>query len=300
MKGLRCIVAISVFVLGMYLSSETLLAETVNGVSFDCRATARTNLADTTVASDVDSIVTNNAGERMTMRYHFIVISDQNRTFDAGPGGKQLASGSVERHQYTPFGKVSPQDEFPAKCLFTKVQVCPTAIPANWPKGPGAPYFDPFRNGPVAGCRNSVDLEPTLIAHKQQSKANTWTDQSTGLMWAHNDHGDGALEWQQARSYCQSLTLGGYSGWRLPEIDELKQIYDATQNVTGSNYGQVKMYHIKGSIQLTSDAVWSNTAGPYDGEVRRFFFSDGSSDHLNVLGNPTPVGSALCLRIAAE
>ena len=162
----------------------------VNGVAFTCGATPRKNLADVQVASDVDALVTNNAGVRMMMRYHFFVTSDQNRVFDAGPGGKQLASGAAEHQQYAPFGKVSTQDEFPAKCQFTKVQACPTAIPADWPKAPGGPYYDPFRNGPVTGCQNPVDLEPISLPVPSEPKScmavvRGWVNNS---LW--NQYGD--------------------------------------------------------------------------------------------------------------
>lgn len=53
-------------------------------------------------------------------------------------------------------------------------------------------------------------------------------DSSTGLMWQNPmisildpDYPDG---WNMANSYCNSLFLGGFSGWRLPTILELRSI----------------------------------------------------------------------------
>ena len=66
-----------------------------------------------------------------------------------------------------------------------------------------------------------------------------WPDTSTGLMWAGQVHGNphpnpkdqsaccqmgssNGLNWQQANDYCASLQLGGFAGWRLPTLDEVK------------------------------------------------------------------------------
>jgi hypothetical protein len=165
------------------LSQGQVLGDVVNGVSFQCKGTARTNIAGETMSPDVDSIVTNSSGARMIMRYHFTVTSDQDRTFDAGPGGKQLSPGAVERHQYNPFDKVSPQDEFPAQCQFTKVQVCPATIPANWPKTPGAAYYDPFHDGPALGCREPVDLQAVKLASKKVGCTALVDGSSYGTNW---------------------------------------------------------------------------------------------------------------------
>jgi len=40
--------------------------------------------------------------------------------------------------------------------------------------------------------------------------------------------------WQGAVDYCENLTLGGYSGWRLPKRTELKKLITKTQHKTAS------------------------------------------------------------------
>ena len=47
----------------------------------------------------------------------------------------------------------------------------------------------------------------------------TVTDNVTGLMWQKTDGGEMTIE--SAVSYCESLSLGGFSDWRLPGIHEL-------------------------------------------------------------------------------
>jgi Protein of unknown function (DUF1566) len=112
-----------------------------------------------------------------------------------------------------------------------------------------------------------------------------WTDPSTGLMWTRKDNGSD-VTWQQAANYCQNLSLGGYSGWRLPTIDQLAAIYDQTQNVPG--------WHIKGGILLTAGWAWSGSQGDASGEAWRFYFPDGYR-FSGQLGNIRTL-RALCMR----
>jgi len=53
----------------------------------------------------------------------------------------------------------------------------------------------------------------------------TVTDTDTGLMWQ-QDTAPNTYTWQQALSYCETLILGGYSDWRLPNRNELQSIVD--------------------------------------------------------------------------
>ena len=56
------------------------------------------------------------------------------------------------------------------------------------------------------------------------NKNGTVTDTKTGLMW---QQGDVSIKtWQEAFDYCNSLSLAGYSDWRLPERNELESIMD--------------------------------------------------------------------------
>jgi len=54
----------------------------------------------------------------------------------------------------------------------------------------------------------------------------TVTSNSTGHSWQQGT--GGAMSWESALSYCESLALGGYSDWRLPNIKELESILNET------------------------------------------------------------------------
>jgi hypothetical protein len=51
-----------------------------------------------------------------------------------------------------------------------------------------------------------------------------WPDPSTGLMWTGSSFSTSksGTPFPEAQAYCSSLQLGGYSGWRLPALDEAK------------------------------------------------------------------------------
>jgi hypothetical protein len=63
----------------------------------------------------------------------------------------------------------------------------------------------------------------------------TISDVSTGLMWQQADSGAG-LDWEDALAYAESLTVGDYDDWRLPNAKELQSIVDYTRSpdTTGS------------------------------------------------------------------
>ena len=53
------------------------------------------------------------------------------------------------------------------------------------------------------------------------------TDSSTSKMWQ-DDTTPAVMEWSAAINYCEGLTLGGYTDWRLPNMNELLSLIDDT------------------------------------------------------------------------
>jgi tetratricopeptide (TPR) repeat protein len=163
-----------------------------------------------------------------------------------------------------------------------------------------------------------------------------WPDPSTGLMWAgksygieQSDPGDPkkrtylGFSWQQANEYCNSLQLGGYSGWRLPTRDEVKAATAIKSQSDSSfvyNRGETKsmnavdewasqlpydVAYFKGGIftpNPTLSHIWTSTRSPsntddvvvgylyiYAGKSRDDWFVPTSLSKFSLLG-------ALCTR----
>lgn len=89
----------------------------------------------------------------------------------------------------------------------------------------------------------------------------TFTDPSTGLMWARQDNG-ADINWENAKSYCDNYSVPGVTGWRMPTRDELERLYASNGH--------------KGKIELTANErtwVWaSETRGS---EAYKFNFTFG-------------------------
>ena len=114
----------------------------------------------------------------------------------------------------------------------------------------------------AAQRKEDEELQAALLEERRQEEAAkeasaraallavVWTDRRTGLMWTREDNGSGDIDWDQARGYCASLILGGYSDWRLPEIDELERLYDPT--IAGT-------FRVVSPLQLNGCCAWSST-----------------------------------------
>jgi hypothetical protein len=73
---------------------------------------------------------------------------------------------------------------------------------------------------PCAGTGQDGDLQmgvPWPSPRFHDNGNGTVTDNLTGLMWTKNANLPGStMTWYQAVDYCNSLTQGGYTDWRLP------------------------------------------------------------------------------------
>lgn len=90
-------------------------------------------------------------------------------------------------------------------------------------------YARYVRGNPTYGHNNFKDQEDGTIL-----------DRASGLSWTKGDSGDpafaqalgnakyadGRLDWPEALSFCENLTHGGQSDWRLPNAKELQSIVD--------------------------------------------------------------------------
>jgi hypothetical protein len=74
-----------------------------------------------------------------------------------------------------------------------------------------------------ASCESNTECECTYSGN--------WYDADTGLCWQ-NPPDDTKTDWEAAGVYCNDGTWGGFSDWRLPNIDELISLLRGCQNGT--------------------------------------------------------------------
>ena len=77
------------------------------------------------------------------------------------------------------------------------------------------------------------------------------TDNTTHLQWQDNaDAKTVTKSWIDAINYCEDLSLGGYTDWRLPNINELIMIVDRSKFAPSI---------VTGFLNVVSDKYWSST-----------------------------------------
>lgn len=113
-------------------------------------------------------------------------------------------------------------------------------------------------------------------------------DTRTGLEWTRRDD-DNALPWEEADRYCQTLSLDGQTGWRLPEIDELAGLYDEEREQPCGD----RICHLDVAVSLTEPYVWSATDS---GPSRRFYLDFALGTRLSPRLRGGLVRRVLCVR----
>jgi len=113
-------------------------------------------------------------------------------------------------------------------------------------------------------------------------------DARTGLEWTRHDDGVG-LDWHKADAYCQSLTIDDARGWRLPDIEELRRLYDPTTRIPCGD----ATCAIDPVFTLTSPYVWSATA---QGQNARTYLDFQFGTQLTPTILPRLVRRVLCVR----
>jgi hypothetical protein len=104
----------------------------------------------------------------------------------------------------------------------------------------------------------------------------TITDRSTGLMW--QKQGTTNKTWEQALSYCEELSLGGFTDWRLPTIKEMRSLVDLNRSNPAINTTVFP--------DTVSSSYWSNTTfagqdGDYNQNSAWAIIFSGGGDAYN-------------------
>lgn len=124
------------------------------------------------------------------------------------------------------------------------------------------------------------------IPYYIDNKNGTITDTITGLMWQQTDGGEMTIE--NARIYCDTLTLGGFTNWRLPNAHEAFSIL----NLQNNNPALDILYFTKTTAQYwwTSDKqvndatkIWcTNVGGGIGNHQKTETISAGGTKYFNV------------------
>ncbi|MCF6237117.1 MAG: DUF1566 domain-containing protein [Gammaproteobacteria bacterium] len=83
----------------------------------------------------------------------------------------------------------------------------------------------------------------------------TISDSNTGLMWLQDADFMEDATWNAVKSQLETLMVGGYSDWRLPEIEELGNLY-VTLNSSGT-FQPTPFINL--DVNGQSDWHWSGT-----------------------------------------
>ena len=85
----------------------------------------------------------------------------------------------------------------------------------------------------ATGCMDEAMVAPgdphDPFSGERIEQEDPWLDDSTGLYWENTntdkeDPFEIQMTWDAAMSYCQDLSLGGFSDWHLPTVSEMRSI----------------------------------------------------------------------------
>ncbi len=97
------------------------------------------------------------------------------------------------------------------------------------------------------------------------------TDNTLELQWQDDAVGS-PIPWEEAIAYCEALTLGDYSNWRLPNINELKSIVDRSKY-----YPAI----VDGFENSSENKYWSSSYGEYKNYAWGVTFIFGSVGNVS-------------------
>lgn len=99
----------------------------------------------------------------------------------------------------------------------------------------------------------------------------TVTDTGTGLIW---QQATGNMTWKEALSYCENLSLAGYTDWRLPNIRELAFLADLNRFNVKKATPAIDMGYFP-DTNLESQYWSSSSTAYFEGQAWSVRFYDG-------------------------
>jgi hypothetical protein len=113
--------------------------------------------------------------------------------------------------------------------------------------------------GEVCGSGQACAAPPT----------GTWVDSTSGRMWQvtppTNGPDSGWWTWSQAQSYCSSLRLGGYTDWKLPDVDAFRSLIRGCAATQSGGSCTVTDSCLNSSCEISACSGCSGGQGPASG-----------------------------------
>jgi hypothetical protein len=132
----------------------------------------------------------------------------------------------------------------------------------------GLPVLAPSSGGDFGGYNRTSF---TCSAGFTDNEDGTVTDNLTGLVWARNANPCGVKNWADALIYCNDLDLGGHNDWRLPNINELRSLFDPSLSSpylpAGHPFTNVQSLYYWSSTTYESDPFYAWFVGMFNGTV---------------------------------
>lgn len=179
---------------------------------------------------------------------------------DTSAGARIIDSQWVTSNIYTSTVMGGDECFFGVNFADGRIKCYPTATRP----GQNGWFLRAVRENPTYGKNNFVDQGKGIVR-----------DKATGLYWQQNNSGSGMF-WGEALAYCETLTLGGRTDWRLPSAKELQSIVDYSRAPDTSNSPALDPIFASTSI--------TNEAGQVDWP---FYWT--STTHINEQGGSEAV-----------
>lgn len=125
----------------------------------------------------------------------------------------------------------------------------------------------------------------------------TLTDTVTGLMWQRTDGGE--MTFEQALQYCDTLTLGGHTDWRLPSALEAFSILNHQRNNPALDVSQFATstaeYWWSATVQYNDTRrVWlTNAGGGIGNHLKTETISAGGTKRVHVRAVRSPLAGQI-------
>lgn len=142
----------------------------------------------------------------------------------------------------------------------------------------GETYSNPSSATWKAICVSGGAVPQSIFVKSDDSEV--VTDTVTQLMWENRTTTQASVNWTSALAYCNSLVHGGYTDWRLPNINEFQTLYDFTKFNPAANDAFDTFANQAGYYYWSSTSVPGNSSAALLGG-----FSNGGTEQSSKTDN---------------